>query len=83
MHLVVDIFDRILDMVCELNGKKYICIFGNAITIQIILRNEIPGNNDLFIVTSTEKYGYQIKKSSISKSNVACSNTNHGTQTYS
>ena len=50
-------------MVYELNGRKNICIFGNIITLQIILRNEIPGNNSLFKVASTKKkYGYQIKK---------------------
>ena len=32
-----------------------ISIFGNAIILQIILGNEIPGNNEI-------KYGYQIKK---------------------
>ena len=37
-------FDRNLDMVYELNGRKNICIIGNIITLQIILRNEIPGN---------------------------------------
>ena len=37
----------------RVNGKKIICIFGNIITLKIILRNEIPGNNDLFKVTST------------------------------
>ena len=59
-------------MVYQLNGRKNICIFGNVITIQIILRNEIPGNKDLLKV----KYGYQIKKSSISKINVDYYNTN-------
>ena len=28
-------------MVYELNGRKIICIFGNALTLKIILRNEI------------------------------------------
>ena len=37
----------------ELNGRKIICILGNVITLQIILRNEIPGNNGLFKVKST------------------------------
>ena len=37
----------------ELNGGKIICIFGNVITLKIILRNEIPGNNGFFKVTST------------------------------
>ena len=37
----------------RVNGKKIICIFGNIITLKIILRNEIPRNNDLFKVTST------------------------------
>ena len=36
----------------ELNGRKIICILGNVIALQIILRNEIPGNNGLFKVTS-------------------------------
>ena len=27
-------------------------MFGNVITLQVILRNEIPGNNDMFKVTS-------------------------------
>ena len=40
-------------MVYELNGRKNICIIGNVITLQIILRNKIPGNNNLFKVTST------------------------------
>ena len=40
-------------MVYELNGRKNICIFGNVIILKIILRNEIPGNNGLFKVTST------------------------------
>ena len=42
-----------IDMVYELNGRKNICIIGNVITLQIILRNEIPGNNNLLKVTST------------------------------
>ena len=46
-------FDRISGMVYELNGRKNICIFGNVITLQIILRNKIPGHNDSFKVTST------------------------------
>ena len=33
-------------MVYELNGRKNICIIGNVITLQIILRNEIPANNN-------------------------------------
>ena len=40
--------DRILDMVCGLNGRKNICIFGNVI---IILKNEFPENSDLSKVT--------------------------------
>ena len=40
-------------MVYELNRRKNIYIFGNVITMQIILTNKIPGNNDLFKVTST------------------------------
>ena len=46
-------FDRNLDMVYELNRRKNISIIGNVITLQIILRNEILGNNNLFKVTST------------------------------
>ena len=49
-------------MVCELNGRENICIIGKVLTIQIILRNEIPGNNDLFKVTVIWKYGFQIEK---------------------
>ena len=30
-----------------------ICIFGNVITLKIILTNEIPGNNGSLKVTST------------------------------
>ena len=52
-HPVIYMSDIILDIVCELNGKKNICIFGYVITLQIILRNEFPGNNGLFKVTST------------------------------
>ena len=40
-------------MVYELNGSKIIYIFGNVITLKMILRNEIPRNNGLFSVTST------------------------------
>ena len=59
----------IFDMMCWLNGRKIILILRNVITLKIILRNEIPGNNVQFKVTSTKiKYGYQInKKGSISK----------------
>ena len=32
---------------------KNTCILGNVITLQTILRNEIPGNNGLLKVTST------------------------------
>ena len=71
-------------MVYELNGRKNICIIGNVITLQIILRNEIPGNNNLLKVTSTEievwlifvKSKSKLKRSSISKIHGACSNTN-------
>ena len=48
----------------------------------MILRNEIPGNNDFFKVTSTKKIGYQIKKSSVSKISESCSNNNLETQTF-
>ena len=47
------VIDKILDMVYELNGRKNICIFENVITLQIIIRNEIHGNNDLLKLTST------------------------------
>ena len=40
-------------MVYELKGRKNICIIGNVITVQVILRNKIPGNSNLFKVTST------------------------------
>ena len=40
-------------MVYELIGRENICIFGYVIKLQIILRKEIPGNNDLFKVKST------------------------------
>ena len=43
-------------MVYELNGRKNICIIGNVITLQILVRNEIPGNNHLFRVPKI-KYG--------------------------
>ena len=46
-------FDRIWIWFYELNRRKNTCIIGNVITLQIILRNEIPGNNNLFKVTST------------------------------
>ena len=57
--------------------------FGNVIALQIILRNEILGSNNVFKVTSTLNKvwlifvlkGIPIGKSSISKINVACSNT--------
>ena len=47
------IFDRILNMAYELSGRKRFSIFRNVITLQIILRNEIPENNGLFKVTGT------------------------------
>ena len=40
-------------MVYELNGRKNICTIGNVITLQIIIRNEIPGNDNSFKVAST------------------------------
>ena len=57
--------------------------FGNVIALQIILRNEILGYNNVFNVTSTLNKvwlmfglkGIPIGKSSISKTNVACYNT--------
>ena len=58
--------------------------FGNVIALQIILRNEILGSNNVFKVINTlmEVWlifvfkGIPIDKSSISEINVACSNTN-------
>ena len=57
--------------------------FGNVIALQIILRNEILGSNNVFKVKNTLNKvwlifilkGIPIEKSSISKTNVACSNT--------
>ena len=40
-------------MVYELKGRKNICIIGNVITLQVILRIESPGNSNLFKITST------------------------------
>ena len=37
----------------ELNRRKNICVIGSVITLQIIVRNDIAGNNDLFQVIST------------------------------
>ena len=34
-------------MVYELNGRKNTCIIGNVITLQTILRNEIPENDNI------------------------------------
>ena len=55
MHPIVDIWENfgILDMFYELNGREIIYIFENVITLKIILRNNIPGNNGLFKVTFT------------------------------
>ena len=55
--------------------------FENVIALEIILRNKILGSNNVFKVTSTlDKVllvfvlkGIQIEKSSISKTNIACS----------
>ena len=57
--------------------------FGNVMASQIILRNEILGSNNVFKVTSTLNKvwlifvlkGIPIEESSISKINVASSNT--------
>ena len=56
-------------MVYELNGRKIICIFGNALTLKIILRNEIREITPCSKLQVPKiKYGYQInKKGSISK----------------
>ena len=40
-------------MIYELDERKDICVFGNVITLLTIPRNKIPGNNNLFKVTST------------------------------
>ena len=40
-------------MIYKLNRRKNICIIENVTTLQIILRNEITGNNNLPKVTST------------------------------
>ena len=46
-----------MGIVYKLNGKKNI-IIGNVITVQIILRNEIPGNNNLLKLQVPKiKYG--------------------------
>ena len=66
-------FDRILDMVYKLNGRK---------NVYIQKCNNITNNSNKRIIQSLQvpkiKYGgYQIKrKSSVSKINVARSNTN-------
>ena len=57
--------------------------FGNVIALQLILRKDILGSNNVFNVTSTLNKvwlmfglkGIPIGKSSISKTNVACYNT--------
>ena len=57
--------------------------FGNVIALQIILRNEVLGSNNVFKVASTLNKvwlifglkGIPIEKSSNSKTNVACSNS--------
>ena len=65
-------------------GKIFIYSgFGNVIALQIILRNEFLGSNNVFKVKNTLNKvwlifilkGMPIEKSSISKINVACSNT--------
>ena len=45
-------FDRILDTVYVLNGKINLCIFGNVVTLQMVQRNKILGNNGLIKVAS-------------------------------
>ena len=40
-------------MAYKLKGRRNISIFGNVIALQIILKNEIPGNNSWLKVTST------------------------------
>ena len=45
-------------MICELKGRKNICIFRNVTTLQIILRNKISENNNLFKLQVPKiKYG--------------------------
>ena len=50
-------------MVYELNGSKNVCIFGNVKALQIILRNEIPGNKNFIskinvVCSSTNLFHY-------------------------
>ena len=40
-------------MAYELDGRKNICIFGNVITLEIIVRKETPGSKGLLKVTNT------------------------------
>ena len=54
----LQIFDRTLDMVYELKGRKYICIFENIKTLQIILSNQIPACSKLQV--PKVKHDYQI-----------------------
>ena len=67
-------FDRILDTVYVLNGKINLCIFGNVVTLQIIQRNKILGNNGLIKVASNYNKVWltNLKKGLISKTNVTC-----------
>ena len=73
MHHILDIG---LNFGCGLwkvkRKEKYLYIvFGNIITLQTILRNEIPWNNNF-----KKHWKKKKKKIPISKINVACSNTN-------
>ena len=50
-------------MVYESNERKNICIFGNVITLQIILKNENQGKMTCSKLQVLKiKYGYQIIK---------------------
>ena len=83
-HPIIDIWKKIEYGFRSTEGKIFIYLgFGNAIALQVILRNEILGSNNVSKVTSTLNQvwlifvlkGIPIGKSSISKINVACSNT--------
>ena len=66
-------------MVYGFKGGAIICILGNVITLQIILRSKTTGYKDLFkaarLVNFCFKRNTKLRKSSTSKINVACSNT--------
>ena len=66
-------------MVYELKVRAIICILGNVITLQIILRSKTTGYKNLFkatrLVIFCFKRNTKLRKSSTSKINAACSNT--------